>query len=84
MYAAAIINDAIKPLKRLSIVYCGMKYAIAYKIPKFITRLNNPKVTKLIGKVIILIIGLINMLIIVSIAAISMAYQKLSTLIPGR
>ena len=65
-------------------VYCGMKYETPHKIPKFIAKLNKPNVKKLIGNANNLIMGLINTLTIVKIAAISMAYAKFSTLIPGR
>ena len=53
-------------------------------VPKFIAKLNKPNVKKLIGNANNLIIGLITTLTIVKIAAISMAYAKFSTLIPGR
>ena len=79
-----MIIEAINALKGSVSVYCGMKYAIPYKIPQLIIKLNKPNVKKLIGNANNLIKGLINTLIIVNTAAISMAYAKFSTLIPGR
>ena len=83
-YVIAIIIDAKKALKGSVRVYCGIKYETPYNIPKFIAKLNIPNVKMLIGSAINLIIGLINMFTIVKLAAISMAYAKFSTLIPGR
>ena len=53
-------------------------------IAKLITRLNNPKVNRFIGKVNNLTTGLMKILISVITAAISMANQKLSTFNPGK
>ena len=83
-YTTAIIIDAKNPFKLLSIWNCGRKYAIPNNIPKFITRLNNPNVNKFIGNVSNLTIGFMKILIIVIIAAISIANQKLSTFKPGK
>lgn len=84
LYAIAIIIEAINALSGCDKVYWGMKYAIAYKIPQFIIKLNIPKVKKLIGKANNLIIGFINMFTNVKTAAISIANAKFSTSIPGR
>ncbi len=55
-----------------------------YNIAKLITRLNNPKVNRFIGKVNNLTTGLMKIFISVITAAISIANQKLSTFNPGK
>lgn len=80
----AIIIDAKNVLSKLSIWNCGIKNDMPYSIPKFITRLNRPKVNKFIGNVRSLMIGFINIFIMVRAAATSIANQKLSTFIPGK
>ena len=83
LYAIAITTDAINPLNRLEIRYCGIKYDAAYNKPILITRLKNPNVSIFIGIAIMFIIGLTNKFNTVITAANNIAYQKLSIEIPG-
>lgn len=77
------IIDPNNALKNPSTSNPGVRNPASIKSNAFITKLNNPKVRILIGKVIICNKGLMNVFISDIITTTNIAFKKLDTSIPG-